>query len=480
MAHAARARAGRAGRGARRRGARARGRARRARRSAINARDLSTFRSTAARSSSSSPRAPRDRVRDRRERRSTSRAQGAAAELAGADAILVGSALMRAPDPAAKLRELLSRPLVKVCGLTRAGGRRRRGRGGRRPARLHPRRGEPAPRGRRARRPGDGALGRRLRRRGGDEPAPTSSSSTRGEGGHRGPRRRAAARRRARSRRVARPAVAGGRPVALGARPRAPRAASCSPAASAADNVREAIERVRPWAVDAASSLEREPGDQGPRRGARVRGGGPGMTASGLYGDVRRPLRPRDADPRARRARARAGRRRARRPASAPSCTTSARLRRPADAADARRAVRAGRSALYLKREDLLHTGAHKLNNALGQAVLARRLGKRRIVAETGAGQHGVATATVCARFGLECVVYMGAEDMRRQQPNVERMGLLGAEVRPGRVRDADAEGGDERGDPRLDHERRDDALPDRLLRRPGAVPRDRPRAAGA
>jgi tryptophan synthase beta chain len=86
---------------------------------------------------------------------------------------------------------------------------------------------------------------------------------------------------------------------------------------------------------------------------------------------------------------------------------------------------------LYLKREDLLHTGAHKLNNVLGQAVLARRLGKRRIVAETGAGQHGVAAATVCARFGFDCVVYMGAEDMRRQAPNVERMGLLGAEVRP-------------------------------------------------
>jgi tryptophan synthase beta chain len=86
---------------------------------------------------------------------------------------------------------------------------------------------------------------------------------------------------------------------------------------------------------------------------------------------------------------------------------------------------------LYLKREDLLHTGAHKLNNALGQAVLARRLGKHRIVAETGAGQHGVATATVCARFGMECVVYMGAEDMHRQRPNVERMGLLGAEVVP-------------------------------------------------
>ena len=86
---------------------------------------------------------------------------------------------------------------------------------------------------------------------------------------------------------------------------------------------------------------------------------------------------------------------------------------------------------IYLKREDLLHTGAHKLNNALGQALLATRLGKRRVVAETGAGQHGVATATVCALFGLECVVYMGAEDMRRQRPNVERMGLLGADVRP-------------------------------------------------
>jgi tryptophan synthase beta chain len=85
---------------------------------------------------------------------------------------------------------------------------------------------------------------------------------------------------------------------------------------------------------------------------------------------------------------------------------------------------------IYLKREDLLHTGAHQINNALGQAVLAKRLGKKRIVAETGAGQHGVATATVCARFGYECVVYMGEEDMRRQKPNVERMGLLGAEVR--------------------------------------------------
>jgi tryptophan synthase beta chain len=87
--------------------------------------------------------------------------------------------------------------------------------------------------------------------------------------------------------------------------------------------------------------------------------------------------------------------------------------------------------SVYLKREDLCHTGAHKINNALGQALVARRLGKQRIVAETGAGQHGVAAATVCARFGLDCVVYMGSEDMARQAPNVERMRLLGAEVSP-------------------------------------------------
>jgi tryptophan synthase beta chain len=86
---------------------------------------------------------------------------------------------------------------------------------------------------------------------------------------------------------------------------------------------------------------------------------------------------------------------------------------------------------MYLKREDLMHTGAHKINNAVGQALIAQRLGKKRIIAETGAGQHGVATATVCARFGLECIVYMGSEDIRRQAPNVERMNLLGAEVRP-------------------------------------------------
>jgi tryptophan synthase beta chain len=90
----------------------------------------------------------------------------------------------------------------------------------------------------------------------------------------------------------------------------------------------------------------------------------------------------------------------------------------------------AGGARIYLKREDLLHTGAHKINNTLGQVLLARRMGKERIIAETGAGQHGVATATVCALFGLKCVVYMGSEDMRRQELNVFRMQLLGAEVR--------------------------------------------------
>ena len=92
---------------------------------------------------------------------------------------------------------------------------------------------------------------------------------------------------------------------------------------------------------------------------------------------------------------------------------------------------RLGGAKVYLKREDLLHTGAHKINNALGQVLLARRMGKKRVIAETGAGQHGVATATVAARFGLECVVYMGAVDMERQALNVTRMRLLGATVVP-------------------------------------------------
>jgi tryptophan synthase beta chain len=97
----------------------------------------------------------------------------------------------------------------------------------------------------------------------------------------------------------------------------------------------------------------------------------------------------------------------------------------------ARMSQEMGGAQIYLKREDLNHTGAHKINNVIGQAMLARRMGKPRIIAETGAGQHGVATATICARYGLECVVYMGAEDVKRQSPNVYRMKLLGATVVP-------------------------------------------------
>ncbi|MDO4592231.1 MAG: tryptophan synthase subunit beta [Comamonadaceae bacterium] len=97
----------------------------------------------------------------------------------------------------------------------------------------------------------------------------------------------------------------------------------------------------------------------------------------------------------------------------------------------ARMSQEMGGAQIYLKREDLNHTGAHKINNVIGQAMLAKRMGKPRIIAETGAGQHGVATATICARYGLECVVYMGAEDVKRQSPNVYRMKLLGATVIP-------------------------------------------------
>ena len=104
---------------------------------------------------------------------------------------------------------------------------------------------------------------------------------------------------------------------------------------------------------------------------------------------------------------------------------------RPSPLSDAPRLSALVGAPVWLKREDLNHTGAHKINNTVGQALLARRMGKRRIIAETGAGQHGVATATICARFGLECVVYMGEEDMRRQELNVFRMRLLGASVVP-------------------------------------------------
>ena len=121
---------------------------------------------------------------------------------------------------------------------------------------------------------------------------------------------------------------------------------------------------------------------------------------------------------------------------------------------------------IYLKREDLCHTGAHKINNCIGQVLLARRMGKTRIIAETGAGQHGVATATACALFGLPCEVYMGAVDVERQALNVFRMKLLGAQVHPVKDGHVHAQGRDERGAARLGHQRAHDPLRDRLGRR--------------
>ena len=123
----------------------------------------------------------------------------------------------------------------------------------------------------------------------------------------------------------------------------------------------------------------------------------------------------------------------------------------------------AGGARIYLKREDLAHTGAHKINNALGQGLLAKRMGKQRIIAETGAGQHGVATATVCALLGLECIVYMGEMDIARQAPNVFRMKLLGAEVRPGILRLAHPQGRHQRSHSRLGGQRAIDLLHHRL-----------------
>jgi tryptophan synthase beta chain len=126
---------------------------------------------------------------------------------------------------------------------------------------------------------------------------------------------------------------------------------------------------------------------------------------------------------------------------------------------------------LLLKREDLAHTGSHKLNNVIGQALLAERMGKRRLIAETGAGQHGVATATAAALLGLECLVYMGAVDVERQGLNVFRMELLGAEVRPVHSGKPDVEGRHQRGPAGVGRQRRDDALLHRLGHGPAPVP---------
>ncbi len=119
---------------------------------------------------------------------------------------------------------------------------------------------------------------------------------------------------------------------------------------------------------------------------------------------------------------------------------------RPTPLSEAPRFSAAVGARVLLKREDLNHTGAHKINNTIGQALLARRMGKQRIIAETGAGQHGVATATVCARFGLECVVYMGAEDVERQALNVYRMRAARGDGGSGHLRYPDPQGCDQRG----------------------------------
>ena len=257
-----------------------------------------------------------------------------------------------------------------------------------------------------------------------------------------------------------------------GSAPRRRRAASSSPAASAP---RTWPPRSRQSDRGPSMPLRRSsvPRHQGPRSRPRVRRGGARVTAVGDFRRVRRAVRPGDADPGARRAGRRVGAAKDD-PAFRAELDELGRtyVGRPSPVTRVDRFAPGKR--LYLKREDLNHTGAHKINNALGQVVLARRLGKRRIIAETGAGQHGVATATACARFGLECVVFMGSEDMRRQAPNVERMQLLGADRRAGGDGHEDAEGGDERGDPRLDHERRDHALRDRVVRRPRPLPRAR------
>ena len=138
-----------------------------------------------------------------------------------------------------------------------------------------------------------------------------------------------------------------------------------------------------------------------------------------------------------------------------------------------------GGARVYLKREDLAHTGAHKINHAVGQALLAKRMGKQRVIAETGAGQHGVATATVCALLGMECVVYMGTEDIRRQQPNVYRMELLGANSAAGGQRLAHPEGRHQRVHARLGGQRAHHLLPARQRRGAAPVPDDGARLPG-
>ncbi len=388
----------------------------------VNARDLGSFAIDRRKQLELVAQVPRDRVVVAESGVHT-RAQGAAAELAGANAILVGTALMRAPDPGAKLAELISRPLVKVCGLTRdedvevavdAGADLV----GFILARETPRR---APR---VLDVPDTVLSVAVFVEDVDETPADLVQLYERENGHRG--KDAALLRdgqRGRTRR---------RPALADRGPRPPRARIVDRRSRDARGRPLAGERARRDRRGAPVGRRRElvarerAGDQGRGEGARVRRGGAMLN----YGDYGGRFVPETLIPALDELEA------GWRAALADDAfhaelhhllTTYAGRPTPLTLADRF----APGKRLYLKREDLLHTGAHKLNNALGQAVLARRLGKQRIVAETGAGQHGVATATVCARFGFDCVVYMGAEDMRRQRPNVDRMHLLGAEVRP-------------------------------------------------
>ncbi len=379
------------------------------------------------------------------------RAHAAAAELAGAHAVLVGSALMRARDPSQKLLELMTRPLTKVCGLTREQDVAASAEAGVDMAGFvlaeSPRR-VAAPLAVPDTMLSVGVLVGRVERVETDLVQLYAD-----EGGH-----------RARDGVLLRNGTAVARVLDLPWRGddanhwrRAAQVAGRVVLAGRLDpgNVRAAVRAVRPWCVDASRGLESAPGIKVP---AKIRAFVEAVRAT----DTEAQAQPSVASAK--------GARRIRRSASGsgsgrfgsfggrfvpetliPALDELERGWRearedPVYAAELDRLGRtfAGRPTplylaerlapgrrVYLKREDLLHTGAHKINNALGQALLARRLGKSRIVAETGAGQHGVAVATVCARFGLDCTVYMGAEDIRRQSPNVERMRLLGAEVRP-------------------------------------------------
>ena len=288
------------------------------------------------------------------------------------------------------------------------------------------------------------------------------------------------------------------------------------------ENVADAIRRVRPWGVDVATGVEGEPGsgrkdarkltrflEEARRRGHRARdrrmGTGrrialrlagrwltvlhgarascstaPGPSQRGSADSVSSAVVscPRPSCPRSK-------------SSSASSATAWASddfrdelgalltdyAGRPTPVTECHRLSERLGVRVLLKREDLTHTGSHKINNVLGQALLTRRMGKQRVIAETGAGQHGVATATAAALFGLDCTVFMGAVDVERQALNVFRMRLLGAEVIPVESGSANAEGRDQRGTARLGGDRRDHALLHRLGRRTASVPVDRPRA---